>query len=58
MFVQKDGLEIRTSKMNRIMEVDMTTLETREAREAMAECKGTMMQIVVSNAITMGNHAI
>ena len=40
------------------MEVDVAALEAREAREAMAKCKETMMQVAVLNAIIVENYAI
>lgn len=51
-------MQIRTSKMSKIIEVDVATLEARGPREVVAECKETMMQVVVLNAITMENQAI
>lgn len=54
MLIQRDGLEIRTSKMSNV-----ATLEVGGAREAMAECKEIMMQVAaVLNAIIVENQVI
>ena len=58
MAIWGDGLEIGTNKMSIIMEVDMVALEAEGAREAVAKCKETMIQVVVLNAIIVKNHAI
>ena len=58
MVIQEDSLEIKFSKMSKIMEVDVAALEARVAREAMENCNGTMMQTVVLNAIIVENQAI
>ena len=49
--IQVDGMEIIISKMHKIMEVDMASLEAGRAKHAMEDCKETMIQTLISNAI-------
>ena len=48
-------MEIRTSKMNRIMEVDAVALEVRGAKEAVTECKEIILQVAVLITIIVEN---
>ena len=51
MAIPEDSMEIKTRKMSRIMEVDVAALDVGGAREAMVECKETMIQVPILNAI-------
>ena len=44
--------------LSRNMEVDVVALEAGGTKEDLAECKETMMQVVVLNAIIVENHTI
>ena len=48
-------MEIGTNKISKIMEVDMVTLEEKGAKEAVVECKETMMQIELLTTIIVEN---
>ena len=55
MVILEDSLEIKTSKMSIIMEVDVVALEAGGDREDVGKCKEAMMQVALLTTITMEN---